>query len=60
MSRTFGWDLPPGCSDADIERQGGEGPDLRCIYCGEALDYEVGDEGCLLVEPCGCRGGVRP
>ncbi len=28
---------------------------LKCIYCGEALDHETGDDNVLLVEPCPCR-----
>jgi len=30
----FGWDLPPGCSHADIERaMGGDEPTKRCPEC---------------------------
>jgi hypothetical protein len=55
MSRLFGWDLPPGVSLKDIEDQAGDGLDLRCIFCGNQLVREEGDDGCLLVEPCGCK-----
>ena len=32
----FGWDLPPGCSEADIERAAGFG--TSCEVCGEGVD----------------------
>jgi hypothetical protein len=48
-----GWNLPPGCTDADIERAyGGEGP---CAVCGQAL------EACVCPEcgTCGAQGDPK-
>lgn len=30
----FGWDLPPGCTDADIDRAFGDVPMKPCPACG--------------------------
>ncbi len=34
----FGWDLPPGCSLADVEGEG-EGPG-ECMDCGRPCDED--------------------
>lgn len=45
----LGWDLPPGCTLADIDRQFG-GPDPEeCRFCGDTLERL--SEG-LLIENC--------
>lgn len=51
MSRSiFGWSLPPGCSNSDIDRAfGAEGP---CARCGEAVD----DCECPECPTCGSVG----
>ena len=49
----FGWDLPPGCSHADIERAAGvEAP---CDICG----YDAYDCVCPECPQCGSQGDVR-
>lgn len=46
----FGWDLPPGCTMADIERAaGGDGP---CEVCGEHVDDCI----CPECPTCGVQG----
>lgn len=43
MSRLFGWDLPPGCSQSDIDRAAGvEGP-MDCPVCVDGKELD-GDE----------------
>lgn len=37
----FGWDLPPGCTDADIERAFGDPPMKECPTCLGDQEIEV-------------------
>ncbi len=47
----FGWDLPPGCSQRDIDRATGE-DEVECPECeGEGThDYGEGDQPCKRCE----------
>ena len=38
MRSIFGWDLPPGCSQADIDRAAGMGQ--PCEMCGQSVDND--------------------
>ncbi len=50
----FGWDLPPGCSMRDIERQFEDAP-LDCPVCADGKELD-GPE-CEVKLPCGtCKG----
>ncbi len=47
-----GWNLPPGCTDADVDRaMGGDEP--RCYVCGEYRDIED-------LEPVWMNGHEKP
>ena len=37
MRNVFGWDLPPGCTDRDIEENAGAFDDY-CPNCGEEIE----------------------
>ena len=62
MSRLFGWDLPPGVSQRDIDEHfGDDGPSGECPECGEETDRfrphgcdEDCRRGCKAVEPDVC------
>ena len=48
----MGWNLPPGCTQADIDRaMGGDEP--RCWACHEETDWEE-------LESAWVRGRLRP
>lgn len=32
---------------------------MKCIYCGEAMAFQLGDDQDLLVEPCGCEQSTK-
>jgi hypothetical protein len=50
MSRLFGWDLPPGCTQRHIDEAcGGEGP---CECCGNSVDACICPQ-CLVCEAQG-------
>jgi hypothetical protein len=52
MRNIFGWDLPPGCTHADIDRAAGVGQ--PCDMCG----LDVDSEECICEEcpVCGAYG----
>lgn len=57
MSRNpFGWDLPPGCTNADIDRAMGAYMD-ECPECGGGgtVNYGEGDQPC---ERCNGSGEI--
>jgi hypothetical protein len=50
MRNMFGWDLPPGCTQRQIDEAAGVG--CSCDVCGNAV------EDCICPEcpECGCLG----
>ncbi len=57
MSRAFGWDLQPGCTNADIDRAFGDPRYRDCKNCGESIKDPVNDDQtecneCLSMSPC--------
>lgn len=53
MPNPFGWSLPPGCSNSDIDRAfGTDGP---CALCGLPLD----DCQCVECPQCGSVGCIE-
>lgn len=46
----FGWDLPPGVTNADIDKHFGDPPTKQCKECGD--DFEPEDEDDTVCQTC--------
>lgn len=51
----FGWDLPPGCSQRDIDNAMGSDAPEDCYICKAALDEENDTGTCLLPKDCAAK-----
>ena len=49
LHNPFGWSLPPGVTNADIDKHFGDAPQVECKTCGELFDPEDEETEC---EPC--------
>lgn len=51
----FGWDLPPGVTNADIDRHFGDPDEIECDVCAESFVPEDGEKTCpkcAELSPC--------
>lgn len=51
----FGWDLPPGCSQADVDAAMGVDYEGTCKVCAGLIDFPEERDGCICpeCEECG-------